>query len=131
MRYFAAKILYFMGVPYEVIVSFDPIIVLFVVVFSTELILIYIIFLIWVFGKRGSVKKYHDGYSGFPSDMVRRADTSDKVHQYDLTRPGKVYRGDKRSSVFGTLSIIVLVPTILLFLGIYAYSLLEKGMFFR
>lgn len=131
MRSLAAQILLMMGVPQEFIVSFDPIAVLFVVVFSTEIILIYLIFLIWVFGKRGSVKRYHDGYSGFPSDMVRRADTSDKVHKYDLARSGKAYQGDRRGSMFGAISVIVIVPTVLLFLAIYAYSLLENGMLFK
>ncbi len=130
MRYYAAHILYFMGVPEEFIVSFDPIFVLFVVVFSTEILLIFLIFLIWVFGKRGSVKRYHDGYSGFPSDMVRRVDASEQTHRYDLARPGKSYREERRSGFISTISILIIVPTVFLFLGIYAYSLLEKGILF-
>ena len=130
MRDLATQILFFMGIPRDIIVSFDPIFVLFVVVFSTELLLIYLLFLMWVFGKRGSVKKYHDGYSGFPSDMVKRADTSDKIHKYDLTNSRGLNQGDRRGSFLGAVGMIVFVPTVFLFLAIYVYSQWEKGMFF-
>lgn len=126
MRAFAAQILLLMGIPREFVVGFDPIFILFVVVFSTELLLISIIFLIWVFGKRGNVRKYHDGYSGFPSDMVRRADTSDRMHSYD----SEGYYGACRKGMFGAVIFSTFVLTAIVFAGIYAYSLWEKGMLF-
>lgn len=130
MRYLAVKALLFMGVPKDIVFSFDPILVLFVVVFSTEIIVLYIFFLMWAFGSRGSVRKYHDGYSGFPSDMVKRVDMSDKMHKYDLGNSRRLYNEGRRGSVFGIISVIVLLLTVLLFLGAYVFTLIESGALF-
>ncbi|MGH1457063.1 MAG: hypothetical protein ACRBDI_09800 [Alphaproteobacteria bacterium] len=121
MRGYLVQILLQMGIPRDIVFSFDPFLVMFVVVFSTEIIVMYIFFLFW-FMKRGNVKKYHDGYSGFPDDMVRRVDTSDKTHKYDMGRRGRLYNEGKRKSAFGVVFFLAFTLTALVFLAMYAYS---------
>ncbi len=121
MRDYLAQILLLMGIPREIVFGFDPFLVMFVVVFSTEIIVMYIFFLLW-FMKRGDVKKYHDGYSGFPEDMVRRVDISDKTHKYDRGRRGRLYNEARQKGVFGAMLFLAFVFTSLVFLVMYAYS---------
>lgn len=96
---FLNTVLFYIGVPSEVLAKSNPIALILLYVFSTEVVVFFLAVIVWAFIKRGSLRQYERGYhknNGFPEDMVRRVDVDEVKHSYTLEDMGRQFKGEQR-----------------------------------
>lgn len=108
---FLTTILSFIGFPAKFLDGANPFAVLLLYIFSTEILVLFLSIFIWVFIRRGSLKEYErknrKNNNGFPADMVRRTDTDEIIHRYNIEDIRTMYKGNEKrgfiSVVFGRI----------------------------
>tara|TARA_R110002072_G_scaffold17648_10_gene66712 strand:+ start:170 stop:589 length:420 start_codon:yes stop_codon:yes gene_type:complete len=130
IRDFLTAILSFLGFSTEFLQGTNPFAILLFYIFSTEILVLFLSIFIWVFIRRGSLKEYErkngKKNNGFPADMVRRADTDEIVHRYNMEDLGKMYKDNEKRGFISVVFGGILMPIGIIF-GILYGSLYFGG----